>query len=46
MPGRPAPATVREFQDGEDPRPYIDLVLEDEFPLSLFYSSLSTKLAA
>ena len=38
--------TVREFKDVEDPRPYIDLVLEDEFPLSLFYSSLKAKLAA
>ena len=38
--------TVREFRDVEDPRPYIDLVLEDEFPLSLFYSSLKAKLAA
>ncbi len=27
-----------------DPRPYIDLVLSDEFPLSIFYSSLRTKL--
>ncbi|MGZ4236147.1 MAG: DUF6421 family protein [Solirubrobacteraceae bacterium] len=48
-----APATgsrwasrVREFEDVEDPRPYVDLVLEDEFPLSIFYSSLKTKLAA
>jgi hypothetical protein len=24
----------------------VDLVLEDEFPLSIFYSSLKTKLAA
>ncbi len=38
--------TVREFRDVEDPRPYIDLVLDDEFPLSLFYSSLKAKLAA
>jgi hypothetical protein len=37
---------VREFEDVEDPRPYVDLVLEDEFPLSIFYSSLKTKLAA
>jgi hypothetical protein len=48
-----APATgsmwasrVRELADVEDPRPYVDLVLEDEFPLSIFYSSLKTKLAA
>jgi catechol 2,3-dioxygenase-like lactoylglutathione lyase family enzyme len=38
-------AHVRDFKDVEDPRPYIDLVLEDEFPLSLFYSSLKAKLA-
>jgi hypothetical protein len=37
---------VREFADVDDPRPYVDLVLEDEFPLSIFYSSLKTKLAA
>jgi hypothetical protein len=37
---------VRELEDVEDPRPYVDLVLEDEFPLSIFYSSLKTKLAA
>ena len=34
----------RDFTDLEDPRPYIDLVLPDEFPLSIFYSSLRTKL--
>ena len=39
-------AGVREFDDVEDPRPYIDLVLDDEFPLSIFYSSLKAKLAA
>ena len=39
-------APVRAFEDVEDPRPYIDLVLEDEFPLSIFYSSLKAKLAA
>ena len=46
-----APATgsrwareARDFTDVEDPRPYIDLVLPDEFPLSIFYSSLRTKL--
>jgi len=38
-------AAARDFQDLEDPRPYIDLVSEDEFPLSIFYSSLKTKLA-
>jgi hypothetical protein len=39
-------ASVRAFDDVEDPRPYVDLVLDDEFPLSIFYSSLKTKLAA
>lgn len=37
---------VRDFSDVEDPRPYIDLVRDDEFPLSIFYSSLKAKLAA
>jgi hypothetical protein len=39
-------AGVREFADVEDPRPYVDLVLEDEFPLSIFYSTLRAKLTA
>jgi hypothetical protein len=39
-------AKVRDFNDVEDPRPYIDLVLEDEFPLSIFYTSLKAKLGA
>jgi Family of unknown function (DUF6421)/Domain of unknown function (DUF4350) len=39
-------APVREFTDVEDPRLYIDLVRDDEFPLSIFYSSLRAKLAA
>jgi hypothetical protein len=39
-------ASVREFADIEDPQPYIDLVRDDEFPLSIFYSSLKAKLAA
>jgi Family of unknown function (DUF6421) len=38
--------SAREFTDVEDPRPYIDLVRDDEFPLSIFYSSLKAKLAA
>jgi hypothetical protein len=38
-------AGARDFTDVEDPRPYVDLVLADEFPLSIFYSSLRTKLA-
>jgi Family of unknown function (DUF6421)/Domain of unknown function (DUF4350) len=39
-------AAVRDFTDVEDPRPYVDLVRDDEFPLSIFYSSLKAKLAA
>jgi nucleotide-binding universal stress UspA family protein len=39
-------AAQRQFVDVEDPRPYVDRVLEDEFPLSLFYTSLKAKLAA
>jgi hypothetical protein len=38
-------AGSRGFEETEDPRPYLDLVLEDEFPLSIFYSSLKAKLA-
>ncbi len=34
----------RDFTDVEDPRRYIDLVAPDEFPLSIFYSSLRSKL--
>jgi hypothetical protein len=32
------------FAEVEDPRPYVDLVLDDEFPLSIFYSALRAKL--
>ena len=39
-------APARDLADVEDPRPYVDLVLEDEFPLSIFYSSLKAKLAS
>jgi hypothetical protein len=39
-------AAAREFAETDDPRPYVDLVLEDEFPLSIFYSSLKAKLAS
>jgi hypothetical protein len=39
-------AAVRDFTELEDPRPYVDLVLEDEFPLSIFYSSLKAKLVS
>jgi hypothetical protein len=38
-------AEVREFAEVEDPRPYVDLVLDDEFPLSIFYATLRSKLA-
>jgi hypothetical protein len=38
--------SARDFTDVEDPRPYVDQVLEDEFPLSIFYSALKAKLAA
>jgi hypothetical protein len=38
-------AGVREYEDVEDPRPYIDEVKPDEFPLSMFYISLKQKLA-
>jgi Family of unknown function (DUF6421) len=37
-------AARRELDDSADPRSYVDLVLDDEFPLSIFYSSLKTKL--
>jgi len=39
-------AGSRALEETEDPRGYLDLVLEDEFPLSIFYSSLKAKLAA
>ena len=39
-------AAARDFTDVEDPRFYVDLVRDDEFPLSIFYSSLKAKLAA
>ncbi|HJS93527.1 MAG TPA: DUF6421 family protein [Solirubrobacteraceae bacterium] len=39
-------SSARDFTDVEDPRPYIDQVRDDEFPLSIFYSSLKAKLAA
>ena len=37
---------VRRYADVEDPRPYIDEVRDDEFPLSMFYVSLRQKLAS
>ena len=39
-------AGVREFPEVPDPRPYVDEVLDDEFPLSIFYTTLRDKLAA
>jgi hypothetical protein len=39
-------APARAFEDIEDPRSYIDLVLPDEFPLSIFFSQLKAKLGA
>ena len=38
-------AAVRDFPEIPDPRPYVDEVLDDEFPLSLFYVSLQRRLA-
>jgi hypothetical protein len=35
---------VRAYADVEDPRPYVDEVAADEFPLSMFYTSLKQKL--
>ncbi len=37
---------ARDFTETTDPRPYVDLVLDDEFPLSIFYTTLKAKLAA
>jgi hypothetical protein len=37
-------AGVRDFPEAEDLRPYIDEVLDDEFPLSVFYASLKRQL--
>jgi hypothetical protein len=37
-------AAVRVYPDVEDPRGYIDDVNPDEFPLSMFYTSLKQKL--
>jgi hypothetical protein len=39
-------AGTRELPELTDPRPYVDLVLADEFPLSIFFSSLKAKLGA
>ncbi|WP_354700736.1 hypothetical protein DSM112329_01022 [Paraconexibacter sp. AEG42_29] len=37
---------VRGYPEVEDLRPFIDEVLEDEFPLSMFYLALQRRLAA
>ncbi len=39
-------AGVRDFDEVEDPRLYCDVVLPDEFPLSIFYTALQGALAA
>jgi hypothetical protein len=39
-------AGARRFTDVEDPRRHVNLVLDDEFPLSIFYSSLKAKLSS
>jgi hypothetical protein len=39
-------ADVRDFAEVEEPRPYVDEVLDDEFPLSLFYVSLARRAPA
>ena len=39
-------AGVRAYEEAEDLRPAIDEVLEDEFPLSMFYLALQRRLAA
>jgi hypothetical protein len=33
----------RELDDSTDPRAFVDRVLDDEFPLSIFYSALKAK---
>jgi len=38
-------AGARPFGDGDAPRATVDLVLDDEFPLSIFFVSLRTALA-
>jgi hypothetical protein len=38
-------AGVRAFDEGGDPRTSIDLVLDDEFPLSIFFTALRAALA-
>ncbi|HVF76929.1 MAG TPA: DUF6421 family protein [Solirubrobacteraceae bacterium] len=38
-------AGARPFGDGDEARATVDLVLDDEFPLSIFFSSLRTAMA-
>jgi hypothetical protein len=38
-------ADARVYSDESEPRPWIDRVLDDEFPLSMFYESLRKKVA-
>lgn len=38
-------AATRTIGDGDDPRACVDAVLDDEFPLSIFFSSLQAALA-
>ena len=38
-------ADSRVYSDESDPRAWIDRVLDDEFPLSVFYEQLKKKLA-
>ena len=38
-------AGARPFGDGDEPRATVDLVLDDEFPLSIFFTSLRTAMA-
>ena len=44
-PARGGPQDARSLAEVEDPRPYLDEVLPDEFPLSMFYTPLKGKLA-
>ncbi len=40
-----APVRADAIADGDEPRATVDLVLDDEFPLSIFFTSLRTALA-
>ena len=39
-------AEARVYSDEGDPRAWIDRVLDDEFPLSMFYEALKKRVAA